>query len=127
MLVAVSYFPPISFSYFSLCQVKVEFLERVRANEERGGGGKLKRERLKELKEMFEARKIDELKWVFDDDVEMNELWFNGENEGWGEGKKRRNRSEAEVIRFLVDRFAFNFLFWVIFFFLGLCEVVIFF
>ncbi|XP_015959971.2 LOW QUALITY PROTEIN: pentatricopeptide repeat-containing protein At5g67570, chloroplastic [Arachis duranensis] len=82
---------------------KVEFWERVRANEE-CEGGKLKRERLKELKDMFEARKVDELKLVFDDDIEMNELWFNADNEGWHKGKKTRNHSEADVIRFLVDR-----------------------
>ncbi|KAK7250913.1 hypothetical protein RIF29_33688 [Crotalaria pallida] len=84
---------------------KVEFLERARAKEAYGGE-KLRRESLKELKEMFEARKVDELKWVFDDDIEMNEVWFNGEPETgtWGGENKRRKRSEGEVIRFLVDR-----------------------
>lgn len=87
---------------------KVEFLELTRANKEYGGE-KLSKDSLKELKEMFEARKRDELQWVLDDDIELNEDWFNGENERLGVGKKRRKRSEAEVIRFLVNRFVLNF------------------
>ncbi|CAL0308851.1 unnamed protein product [Lupinus luteus] len=82
---------------------KVEFLEHVRVKEEYGGE-KLKRESLKELREMFEARKMDELKWVFDDAIEMDQVWFNGEPETWGGENKRSKRSEGEVIRFLVDR-----------------------
>ncbi|KAE9614240.1 putative tetratricopeptide-like helical domain, pentacotripeptide-repeat region of PRORP [Lupinus albus] len=82
---------------------KIEFLERVRVKEE-CGGEKIKRESLKELKEMFGGRKLDELKWVFDDDIEIEEGWFNGESETLGGEKKRRKRSESEVIRFLVDR-----------------------
>ncbi|OIV89398.1 hypothetical protein TanjilG_22230 [Lupinus angustifolius] len=82
---------------------KIEFLERVRVKEECGGEN-VKRESLKELKEMFGGRKIDELKWVFDDDIEMEEDWFNDESETWGVEKKKRKRSESEVIRFLVDR-----------------------
>ncbi|CAL0312884.1 unnamed protein product [Lupinus luteus] len=82
---------------------KIEFLERVRVKEE-CGEEKVKRESLKELKEMFGGRKMDELKWVFDDDIEVGEGWFNGESEMLGGEKKRRKRSESEVIRFLVDR-----------------------
>ncbi|XP_061365583.1 pentatricopeptide repeat-containing protein At5g67570, chloroplastic [Gastrolobium bilobum] len=79
---------------------KVEFLERMRGNK-KYRGEKLKRESLMELKEMFQARKMDELKWVFDDDIEVNEHWFN---ESLGVRNTERKRSEAEVIRFLVDR-----------------------
>ncbi|KAE9616047.1 hypothetical protein Lal_00017597 [Lupinus albus] len=82
---------------------KVEFLEHVRLKEEYGGEN-LKRESLKELREMFEARKMDELKWVFDENIEMDQVWFNGEPETLGVENKRRKRSEGEVIRFLVDR-----------------------
>ena len=53
-----------------------------------------------ELKEMFEARKMDDLKWVLDDDIEVNEDWLNGENES--KPIKTRKRSGVEVIRFLV-------------------------
>ncbi|CAJ2635264.1 unnamed protein product [Trifolium pratense] len=78
---------------------KVEFLERVKVNKD-NGGGKLKRESLMELKEMFLERKMDELKWVFDDDLEIDEAWFD-EN---SYEKKTSKRSEVKVVRFLVDR-----------------------
>ncbi|CAJ1943017.1 unnamed protein product [Sphenostylis stenocarpa] len=78
----------------------VEFLEKARAIKE-CRGGKLKRESLKELKEMFEARKMDELKWVFDADLEIDDVWFN---EGYGARGDTRKRSESAVIKFLVDR-----------------------
>lgn len=84
---------------------RVEFLERTRGNGEYGGE-KLKRESLNELKEMFQARKMDELKWVFDDDIEINEHWYN---ESYGVPKRTQKRSEVEVIRFLVERFVFSF------------------
>ncbi|KAK7263256.1 hypothetical protein RJT34_30843 [Clitoria ternatea] len=80
---------------------KVEFLEHAKAKKEEYTGEMLKRESLMELKEMFQARKIDELKWVFDDDLEIDELWFD-ENQGVKD--KTRKRSEGEVIRFLVHR-----------------------
>lgn len=79
----------------------VEFLEKARAIKEYRGG-KLRRESLTELKEMFEERKMDELKWVFDADLEINEDWFN---EGHGTRGDTRKRSEGAVIKFLVDRF----------------------
>lgn len=86
---------------------KVEFLERTKANKEYRGE-KLKRESLKELGEMFRARKMDDLKWVFHDDLEINEL--SCDESSYSVGKHTRKRSEAQVIRFLVDRFVFNFL-----------------
>ncbi|KAM3014598.1 hypothetical protein FF2_027279 [Malus domestica] len=67
------------------------------------GGEKLKKEELNALREMFEARKLEELKWVLDDDIEMKEEWFNGEDRVWDPSKRRR-RGEGEVIQFLVDR-----------------------
>lgn len=68
------------------------------------GGEKLKKEELNALREMFEARKLEELKWVLDDDIEMKEEWFNGEDRVWDPSKRRR-RGEGEVIQFLVDRY----------------------
>jgi len=87
---------------------KVEFLERMKVNNEHRGD-KLKRESLIELKEMFRERKIDELKWVFEDDIEINEVWL-AENDD-GKRKKTSKRSEVQVVRFLVDRFVFCFSF----------------
>ncbi|KAK7346893.1 hypothetical protein VNO80_21417 [Phaseolus coccineus] len=78
----------------------VEFLEKARAIKEYRGG-KLRRESLTELKEMFEERKMDELKWVFDADLEIDEVWFNEGPETRGDTRKR---SEGAVIKFLVDR-----------------------
>ena len=57
---------------------KVEFLKRMKEN----GGVKLKRESLMELKEMFRERKMDELKWVSEDDIEINQVWFDENNDG---------------------------------------------
>lgn len=67
------------------------------------GGEKLKKEELKALREMFEARKLEDLKWVLDDDIELTEDWLDGENRVWDPAKRRR-RGEGEVIQFLVDR-----------------------
>ncbi|VVA23388.1 PREDICTED: pentatricopeptide [Prunus dulcis] len=66
-------------------------------------GEKLKKEELKALREMFEARKLDDLKWVLDDDIGLKEDWMDGENRVWDPAKRRR-RGEGEVIQFLVDR-----------------------
>ncbi|XP_062004814.1 pentatricopeptide repeat-containing protein At5g67570, chloroplastic isoform X1 [Rosa rugosa] len=66
------------------------------------GGEKLKKEELNALREMFETRKREELKWVLDDDVEIKEEWFDGENRVWDPTKRRRG--EGEVIQFLVER-----------------------
>lgn len=70
------------------------------------GGEKLKREELRELGQMFESRRREELRWVLDDDVELKEEWLEGEKRPWDPSKRRR--CEAEVIRFLVDRFVFG-------------------
>ncbi|KAL5556786.1 hypothetical protein UlMin_039022 [Ulmus minor] len=66
------------------------------------GGDKLRREELGELRRMFEARKREELQWVLDDDVEVQEEWLESGKRSWEPSKRRR--SEVEVIRFLVDR-----------------------
>jgi len=87
---------------------KVELLKRMKVNNEHRGE-KLKRESLIELREMFRERKMDELKWVFEDDIEINQVWFDESNDG--ERKKTSKRSEVQVVRFLVDRFVFCFSF----------------
>lgn len=61
-------------------------------------GDNLKRENLRELKEMFEK----DLNWVFDDDVQLGSDDF-AKNVEWH--PEKRWRSEAEAIRVLVDRF----------------------
>ncbi|KAG6663093.1 hypothetical protein CIPAW_02G002000 [Carya illinoinensis] len=65
-------------------------------------GEKLKREKLSELRELFEERKREALRWVLDDDVLVKEEWLDGEKEVWEPSKRRR--SEAEDVRFLVHR-----------------------
>lgn len=81
---------------------RVGFRELASASTEYSGE-KLKREELRELKEMFESRKRQELQWVLDDDVEIKEDWLDSEKRVWNPMKRRRG--EDEVIRFLVDRF----------------------
>lgn len=90
-----------------------ERLERVGCREMAStsteySGEKLKREELRELKEMFESRKRQDLQWVLDDDVEIKEEWLDDEKRVWNPIKRRR-RGEGEVIRFLVDRFVLEF------------------
>ncbi|KAF3439065.1 hypothetical protein FNV43_RR17340 [Rhamnella rubrinervis] len=80
---------------------RVGFRELASASTEYKGE-KLKREELRELKEMFESRKRQGLQCVLDDDVEIREEWLDGEKRVWNPMKRRR--SEDEVIRFLVDR-----------------------
>ncbi|XP_061949942.1 pentatricopeptide repeat-containing protein At5g67570, chloroplastic [Populus nigra] len=82
-----------------------ERIERVKLKEIGSGsrefnGGKLKRENLRQLKEVFEGN----LKWVFDDDIDVEDSdWLrNGSEEKWDPAK--RWRGEGEAIRFLVDR-----------------------
>ncbi|KAL9341284.1 hypothetical protein Peur_067503 [Populus x canadensis] len=82
-----------------------ERIERVKLKEIGSGsrefnGGKLKRENLRQLKEVFEGN----LKWVFDDDIDVEDSdWLrSGSEEKWDPAK--RWRGEGEAIRFLVDR-----------------------
>ncbi|XP_040999766.1 pentatricopeptide repeat-containing protein At5g67570, chloroplastic [Juglans microcarpa x Juglans regia] len=65
-------------------------------------GEKLKREKLSELRELFEERKREALRWVLDEDVLVKEEWLDGEKGVWEPSKRRR--SEAEEVKFLVDR-----------------------
>ncbi|KAJ6678841.1 hypothetical protein OIU85_009316 [Salix viminalis] len=82
-----------------------ERIERVKLKEIGSGsrefnGGKLKRENLRELKEIFEGN----LKWVLDDDIDVEDSdWLrSGGEEKWDPAK--RWRGEGEAIRFIVDR-----------------------
>lgn len=86
-----------------------ERIERVKLKEIGSGsrefnGGKLKRENLRQLKEVFEGN----LKWVFDDDIDVEDSdWLrSGSEEKWDPAK--RWRGEGEAIRFLVDRFVID-------------------
>ncbi|KAL4019961.1 hypothetical protein IC575_018724 [Cucumis melo] len=84
-----------------------ERLERVNFNELTGvrtgyNRDSLKKESLRELRKLFETRKLEELEWALDDDVELKEEWLQSEN-GQYDAVKRR-RGDGEVIRFLVDR-----------------------
>lgn len=66
------------------------------------GGENLKRENLRELKQMFEK----DMNWVIDDDIEVeNDGYWSLESEtrDWDPAKRWRN--EAEAIRVLVNRF----------------------
>jgi hypothetical protein len=89
-------------------------LREIASESREYSGEKLKREKLRELREMFEERKLEDLQWVLDDDVLVKEEWLDGEKGNWEPAKRRR--SEAEVVRFLVDRFVFESFFF--FFFL---------
>ncbi|KAL2322847.1 hypothetical protein Fmac_027226 [Flemingia macrophylla] len=73
---------------------KVQFLERTRAFG-------AQRESLRELKEMFEARKMDELDWVLDADLEFDQASFD---QGSGVRGNTPKRGETQVIKFLVHR-----------------------
>ena len=84
-------------------------LREIASESREYSGEKLKREKLRELGEMFEERKREALLWVLDDDVLVKEEWLDGEKTNWDPSKRRR--SEAEVVRFLVDRFVFESLF----------------
>ncbi|XP_038881786.1 pentatricopeptide repeat-containing protein At5g67570, chloroplastic isoform X2 [Benincasa hispida] len=84
-----------------------ERLERVNLKELTGfrtgyNRDNLKKESLRELRKLFEARKLEELQWVLDDDVELKEEWLESENDH--RDAMERRRGDGEVIRFLVDR-----------------------
>lgn len=100
-----------------------EGIERVRMRETLGcGGGEEgfgvlgkvgKREGLRELGEMFEERRREELRWLLDDDDleldgEEKEGLSSSEKDGldWSDGmrKSKRIRTEDESIKFLAAR-----------------------
>ena len=68
-------------------------------------GEKLRRDELRELGLIFEARKREELQWVLDDDLEISDEFLDSEKKGWDPLKRRRG--EVEIIRFLFDGFVF--------------------
>ncbi|KAI6695105.1 hypothetical protein NL676_022815 [Syzygium grande] len=85
-----------------------EGMERLRLREiaggsEGSGGSKLKRESLRELGEMFEERRREELQWVLDDDIELEGIVLESEGSTW-DPVKRKTRTEDEAIAFLVKR-----------------------
>lgn len=90
-----------------------EGIERVRLKElvsgvqrEEVSGGKPRKENLKELKKILE----EDLRWVLDDDVDVEEYDMAG-NEYREFDPAKRWRNEGEAVRVLVDRFFSLFLF----------------
>ena len=65
------------------------------------GGERLKREHLRELSEILEKR--GEVRWLLDDDVEVEQGSSGNERRGWSPA--RRRGGDADAIRFLVDRY----------------------
>lgn len=87
-----------------------EGVERIQLRELSSGseefkGAVVRRESLRELGEMFEERNREELQWLLDDDVEVEEGSLEKEGSGLVH-RKRKTRTEAEEVRFLVARFA---------------------
>lgn len=83
-----------------------EGIERVRLKElvsgvrrEEVSGGKLRKENLKELKKILEQ----DLRWVLEDDVDVEEYALAG-NEDRDFDPAKRWRNEGEAVRVLVDR-----------------------
>ncbi|CAM9003429.1 unnamed protein product [Rhodiola kirilowii] len=83
-----------------------EGVERIELKEIAGkieyGGEKLKGEPLRELGRILEERKMEELMWVLDDDVEVEESWLE-EKPKWDDDK-RRTQTTGEAIKFLTER-----------------------
>lgn len=78
-------------------------LREIASGSKEYGGQKLKTEHLRELGELFDKRRRDELRWILDDDMEVEEGWLDKERPRWEPVK--RLRSEADAIRFLIDRY----------------------
>ncbi|KAJ8765584.1 hypothetical protein K2173_014706 [Erythroxylum novogranatense] len=83
-----------------------ERIEKVKLREIAGGsngfygGTVLKRQNLRDLKQVFE----DDLRWVLDNDIEFEDgSWLNDQNQPTWDPTKRK-RSEKEAIGFLVAR-----------------------
>ncbi len=96
-------------------------LREIASESNEYSGGKLKKEKLRELREMFEERKREELQWVLEDDMVIKQEWLDSEKSVWNPTK--RQRSEAEVIQFLVERFVFESIFWMNWCYGSLCDL----
>ncbi|GJR88934.1 pentatricopeptide repeat-containing protein [Tanacetum coccineum] len=77
-----------------------EMMEYANCNKEVVGGGVLKYEFLDELSEFIEKER-DKFKWILEDDIEFQN---NVDNKEDFVPSKKRKVSDAEAIRFLVDR-----------------------
>ncbi|KAD4888248.1 hypothetical protein E3N88_20321 [Mikania micrantha] len=82
---------------------RTELMEYASANQEFVGGDNLKYEHLDELSEFIEKER-DKFKWIMEDDIELEDglLENKSGNSNWVPPK--RKVSDAEAIRFLVDR-----------------------
>uniref|UniRef100_A0A7N0T5I1 Pentatricopeptide repeat-containing protein n=1 Tax=Kalanchoe fedtschenkoi TaxID=63787 RepID=A0A7N0T5I1_KALFE len=84
-----------------------EGVERAALREAAGGRGEyggegLRGEALMELGRVLEGRRREEVMWVLDDDVEVGERRM--EEKGEWDGSRRRTRTAAEAVQFLIDR-----------------------
>lgn len=88
-----------------------EGVERVKLRELASGrkeyeGGLMRRDRLRELGEIFEGRKREELQWVLEDgDFEWDGNRVESVDSNWDPQKSRKRRTESEAVKFLVTRF----------------------
>lgn len=64
-------------------------------------GERLKSEHLRELSEIFEKR--GGIRWLLDDDVEVEQCSLGNERRGWTPA--RRRGGDADAVGFLVDRY----------------------
>lgn len=85
---------------------KASFMELASESEEYGGG-KLKVEHLRELGQILEDRNCREFKLLLDDVIESEQEEGRGRLEQQWD-RANYHRSDAEAIRFLVDRFSFD-------------------
>ncbi|KAK4789700.1 hypothetical protein SAY86_017004 [Trapa natans] len=87
-----------------------EGVERVKLRElaserEDYDGGIVRRDKLRELGDIFEGRKREELQWVLEDgDVEWDGKWAEIEDSKWDPQKRMKRRTESETIKLLVSR-----------------------
>lgn len=67
-------------------------------------GERLNPEHLRDLSEIIE-RERDKFSWLLDNDIELEEGWFGNDGRRWAPQK----RSEAEAIKFLIDRYIWDY------------------
>lgn len=77
-------------------------MEYASVNKEFVGGESLKYEHLDELSEFIEKER-DKFKWVMEDDIEFEDGLIDKKSGNWV--KPKRKTSDAEAIKFLVDRY----------------------